>query len=117
MKKNTIKVLSFLGGLSIAAVVVGVTIYNNPSIKNEIENQLTTVLKATRALVDAYNNLSSKSRVATSFIKTDSSDKAPDAEAKEQEARVQANSQWDEVELQIERKSQKLSLVKPRLAQ
>jgi len=95
MKKNTIKALSFLSGLSLAVVVVGITIYNSPAIKNEIESQIGTVLKATRALVDAYSNFSAKSKAATNFMKTDNTNKTAATEADEQAARQQTNSQWD----------------------
>jgi len=98
MKKATVQVLSFLSGLTLAAVILGVTISKSESIRNEIENQISTVLKTTRSVVDAYKSIASKSKTAASFIKSDSKEKDLKSEAAEHEARAQIDGQWDAVE-------------------
>jgi len=103
MKKGTVQVISFLSGLTLAAVILGVTINRSEAIRNEIENQMNSVLKTTRSLVDAYKSIASKSKTAASFIKSDSGEKSTREEAAEEEARAQVSSQWDAVETQARR--------------
>jgi len=100
MEKNTVQLISFLSGLTITAVVIGVTISKSPKIRGEIESQLNTCLKATRTMSDAYKNLAFRSRTASSFITNDAGEKTPREEAAETEAAERANSQWDTVEAQ-----------------
>jgi len=97
MKKSTIQVLSFVSGLTIAAVVIGVTISKSPSLQAEIEHQVNSCLKATRSLVDIYKSLVSKSKTATSLIKTESGESIESEEAAAEQA-SQVNDQWDAVE-------------------
>ena len=97
MKKSTKQALSFLSGLTLAAVVIGVTINNNPAIRKEIESQFESVLKTTRSLVDAYKSLASKSKTAATFIKSKPGEKTADEEAVQAEASAQLNNQWDAV--------------------
>ena len=100
MKKATIQVISFVSGLTLAAVIIGVTITKNESIRNEIENQINSVLKTTRSLVDAYKSIASKSKTAANLIKSDTGEKNTRGATAEEEARVLINSQWDAVESQ-----------------
>ena len=101
MKKSTAQTLSFLSGLTLASVIIGVTISKSPAVRNEIENQLKSVLKTTRSLVDAYKSIVFKSKTAASFIKTDAGEKTAAEEAAAADARVQTSNQWDAVEAQI----------------
>ena len=100
MKKTTVQVISFVSGLTAAAVVLGITISKNEKIRNEIENQINSVLKTTRSLVDAYKSLASKSTTAASFIKSDAGEKNSKDDAAEEEAKAQIDIQWDTIEAQ-----------------
>ena len=93
MKKATKQVLSFVSGLTLAAVVVGVAIGKSPSLQNEIENQLNSVLKTSRSLIDAYKKFATRSKVAVNLIKTDRE------AATGNEAAEKIDSQWDAVTL------------------
>ncbi|MCL2528771.1 MAG: hypothetical protein FWE41_00295 [Coriobacteriia bacterium] len=100
MNKTTVQVISFVSGLTIAAVVLGVTISKNQNIRNEIESQISSVLKTTRSLVDSYKSLASKSKTAASLIKSDAGEKSARDEAAEEEAQAQIDIQWDNLEAQ-----------------
>ena len=101
MKNTTVRVISFVSGLTIAAVVLGITISKNQKIRNEIESQINSVLKTTRSLVDAYKSLGSKSKTAASFIKSDSGEKNVKGDAAEEEVKAQIDIQWDAVEAPV----------------
>ncbi|MDR1358682.1 MAG: hypothetical protein LBJ48_04950 [Coriobacteriales bacterium] len=98
MKKATVQALSFVSGLTLAVVVVGVTISKSPSLRGEVENQIRTVLKTTRTLVDAYKNLASKSKIAVNLIKNEPGEATATEEAAAAHQNTQTNSQWDAVE-------------------
>jgi len=100
MKKTTVKVISFLSGLTLAAVILTVTINNSPKIRNEIESQINSVLKTTRSLVDTYKSVASKSKSAASLLKGDKGEKTLSEEAAEKEANALVDSQWDAIERQ-----------------
>ena len=102
MKKTTIQVISFISGLTLAAVIIGVTITKNQAIRNEIENQINSVLKTTRNVVDAYKSIASKSTAAASFIKSDTGEKNTKKEAAEEETRAKLNKLWSAVETQAQ---------------
>ena len=94
MKKSTIQVLSFLSGLTLAAVVVGVTIAKSATLRSEIENQLNSCLKTTRTLVDAYKSVTAKSKTAVNLIKKDTGE-SPETEEAVAEQVAKINDQWD----------------------
>lgn len=100
MKRGTIQVLSFISGLTLAAVVIGVTLSKSPSLRNEVESQAKSVLKTTRTLVDSYKSVVSKSKMAVNLVKNDPKDTAlnKDSEAERQSADLE--NQWDAVEAQ-----------------
>ena len=100
MKKSTLRAISFISGLTLTAVVVGVTISKNPKIRSEIENQINSCLKATRTMVDAFAGIARKTKTATSLIKGDSGGKTPREAAAEAEVKRHINNQWDTVEAQ-----------------
>ena len=102
MKKGTIQVISFISGLTLTAVVVGVTISKSPSIRKEIESQLNSCLKATRALADTYKSVASKTKSAVNLIKKDAGEKTEKETAAEEEVREQVSSQWNAVEAQAQ---------------
>lgn len=102
MKKSTVQALSFLSGLTLAAVVIGVTLSKSPSLRTEIENQLNSVLKTTKKVVNSYKSVASKSKTAVGLIKND-----PDLFDDEynEESLLQAqeiNDQWDAAEQAIQ---------------
>ena len=101
MKNSTVQVLSFISGLTLAPVVIGVTISKSPGLKNEIESQLNTILKTTRALVDAYKSVASKSKTAVSLIKNDAGDMTPEQQSAAEEQKKHIDSQWDVAEAEI----------------
>ena len=103
MKKGTVQVVSFLSGLTLAAVILGVTINKSSTIRNEIESQITSVLKTTRLMVDAYRSIASKSKAAATIIKGEPGEKTKREETAEVEAKEQANNQWNSVEAQAGR--------------
>ncbi len=102
MKKGTLQVLSFLGGLTLAAVTISVVLSKNPTLRKEIENQVTSVVKTTRSLVDAYKNIASKSQTVAGFIKSDAGEKSASTKAAEAEESKQVSTQWDTVETQMQ---------------
>lgn len=98
MKRSTVQVLSFMSGLTLAAVVIGVTLARSPSLRNEIENQVNSVLKTTRSLVNSYKSVASKSKTAVNLIKSDPEVRAESASAEAEQQAYEVNSQWDAVE-------------------
>lgn len=103
MKKGTVQILSFVSGLTLAAVVVGVTLSKNKALCNEIENQVTSVLKTTRSMVEVYKSIATKSKKAAALVKNDPSNKTVLQEAAEKTVDQQVVSQWDAIESQISR--------------
>ena len=103
MKKSTIQILSFVSGLTLAAVVVGVTISKSPGIRAEIEKQANSVLKTTRSLVDAYKSIAGKSKSAASLISNDAGDKSAKETSGPSVEQARADSQWDAVEAKLEK--------------
>lgn len=98
MKKSTVQTLSFLSGLTLAAVVIGVTLNKSPSLRNEIETQINSVLKTTRALVNSYKSVASKSKTAVSLIKNDPDILSVNDETEVTQQTQEIKSQWDAVE-------------------
>lgn len=98
MKKSTMQILSFLSGLTLAAVVIGVTLSKSPSLRGEVENQLNTVLKTTRVVVDSYKSVASKSKTAVGFIRSDAEVMTEQAVAEAEQHKQDINSQWESVE-------------------
>lgn len=98
MKKSTVQTLSFLSGLTLAAVVIGVTLNKSPSLRNEIETQINSVLKTTRALVNSYKSVASKSKTAVSLIKNDPDILSANDETEVTQQTQEIKSQWDAVE-------------------
>jgi hypothetical protein len=95
MKKNTIQVLSFLSGLTIAAVAVGVTVSKNQSIRNEIENQLNNILGITKPLLSTLKGFIANANNANSaYIKADAqgATAVPDLPAGD------LSAQWEQIE-------------------
>ncbi len=102
MKKPTVRILSFTAGLALAAVVIGVALTKNPALRREVDNQVASVLKATRSLTDTYKNAASKAKAASSLIKKEPEDRAAaDAVAAAREEEKLA-AQWDAVEKQLD---------------
>ncbi|MCL2807850.1 MAG: hypothetical protein FWD27_06820 [Coriobacteriia bacterium] len=101
MKKSTAKVLSFIGGMVLASVVIGVTISKSPTIRNEIEGQINSVLKTTKTMVESYKTAATKTKTAIDLIKGSSEEKqARDLVAEKREAE-QISDQWDAIERQV----------------
>lgn len=98
MRRGTVKVLSFMSGLVLAAVVIGTTINKSPALRSEIENQINTVLKTTRSLIDAYKSIGSKSKAAVGLIKNEPGGRTAGEEAAAVEQAAQIEEQWDAVE-------------------
>ncbi|MDR1088412.1 MAG: hypothetical protein LBL23_03995 [Coriobacteriales bacterium] len=98
MKKSTVQVLSFVSGLTLAVVVVGITISKSASLRSEIEDQIRSVLKTTRTLVDTYKNLASKSKTAVKLIKNEPGETTATDEAAAAQQNAHTNSQWDAAE-------------------
>lgn len=98
MKKGTVQVLSFVSGLTLAAVVIGVTISKSPALRGEIESQLSSVLRTTRGVVDAYKSLGSKSKAAINLVRPDSGAKTAEEKMAEAEQNARVNQLWEEVE-------------------
>jgi hypothetical protein len=100
MKKRTVQTLSFISGLTLAAVVVGVTLSKSPGLRGEIEHQINSVLKSTRTLVNAYKSVVSKSKVAVNLVKNDVD---PQGSGGEETARQTAelDNQWNAAEARV----------------
>ena len=98
MNKNTIQVLSFVSGLTLASVVIGVTLCKSDTLRNEIENQLSTVLKTTKSLVNAYKGLASKSKTAATFIRGESAETTRGESGATSEHKDKLGSKWDAIE-------------------
>lgn len=98
MKKGTVQILSFVGGVTLAAVVVGVTLSKNSKIRGEIESQINSVLKTTRLVVDAYKNVASKSKAAANLITNDPTQRMASEEEAISQQQAQTSREWDAVE-------------------
>lgn len=98
MKKETVQVLSFLSGLTLAAVVIGVVLSKSPSLLSEIESQADSVLKTTRSLVNTYKGLATKSKTAVNMIKKDPEMLSANEESEALRHASATNSQWDILE-------------------
>lgn len=98
MKRSTVQILSFLSGLTLAAVVIGVTLSRNDSLRNEVESQINSVLKTTRTVVDSYKSVASKSKTAVSLIKNDPDILSASDEAEANQQAQEVSNQWDAVE-------------------
>ena len=98
MKKGTAQVLSFVSGLTIAAVVIGITLSRSPRLRGEIENQVNGVLNTTRSVVDAYKSVASKSKAVANLITNDPIQKTASEEAAASKQTEQINNDWDFVE-------------------
>ncbi|MDR2035827.1 MAG: hypothetical protein LBP91_04045 [Coriobacteriales bacterium] len=101
MKKSTIQALSFLSGLTLAAVIIGITVNRSATLRTELEHQMSSVLKTTGSLVDAYKSLAHKSKTAATLIQTDSGEKTAKEQADEAAEQAQISSQWDAVEKEL----------------
>lgn len=98
MKKGTVQALSFLSGLTLAAVVIGITLSKSPGLRNEIESQIDSILKTTRSLVNTYKGVASKSKTAVNMIKKNPEGVAADVAAEAAQQAADANNEWDVLE-------------------
>jgi hypothetical protein len=92
MNKNTAQALSFISGLTIAAVAVGVTVSKNRAIRTEIETQLNNVLSITKPLLFAIKGVAVSAGKAGNIANSaadKTANQAPNAEE------IELNSQWD----------------------
>ncbi|MDR3052290.1 MAG: hypothetical protein LBU48_00310 [Coriobacteriales bacterium] len=69
--KKTTKILSFVGGLLIFSVIVGVAVNNNESIKKEVERQITGFLGTSKKLLGCYEGVTQKLSEVSRLLKND----------------------------------------------
>ena len=98
MKKSTMQLMSFVSGLTLAAVVIGVTLSKSPALRGEIESQLNTILKTTRVVVDSYKRVATKSKSAANLIRNDADVMTEREEAEINKHAKETNSMWDAME-------------------